>query len=66
MWLVVANFLVSDSFVLVAVHLGQVTMFLQTSNKTNAVLCSATFYLYMNGLLKVRALRIGYPVYFRL
>ena len=41
-------------------------MFLLTSNKTNVILCSATFYLCMNGLLKVRALRIGCHVYFRL
>jgi len=65
-WLIVGNFLVSESFVLIAIHIDQITMFLYTSNKTNAILCSETFYLYMNGLLKVRALRIGYPVYFRL
>ena len=65
-WLVVADFLVQESFVLAAVHVGQVTMFLQTSNRTNVILCSATFSLCMNGLLKVRALRIGCPVYFRL
>ena len=64
--MVAASFLVSVSFVLAAVHIGQVTMFLQTSNKTNVILCSATFYLYVNGLLKMRALRIGYLVYFRL
>ena len=34
--------------------------------KTNVILCSATFYHYMNGLLKGRALREGDPVYFRL
>ena len=62
----VADFLVSASFVLAAVHLGQVMVFLQTSNRTNVILCSATLYLYMNGLFKVRALRRGYPVYFRL
>ena len=39
----------SESFVLAAVRVGQVNMFLQTSNKTNVILCSATFYLYMNG-----------------
>ena len=33
--------------------------------KTNVILCSATFCLYVNVLLKVGALRIGYPVYFR-
>ena len=45
---------------------GQIMMFLYTSNKTNVILCSATFYLHVNGLLKVRALRIGCPVYFSL
>ena len=48
MWLVVANLLVSESFVLTAVHVGQVMMFLQT-NKANVFLCSATLYLCMNG-----------------
>ena len=48
MWLVVANLLVSESFVLTAVHVVQVMMFLQTSNKAN-VLCFSTFYLCMNG-----------------
>ena len=36
------------------------------SNKTNVILCFATFYLYMNGILKITALRIRCPVYFRL
>ena len=31
-----------------SVHLGLIKMFLQTANKTNVILCSATFYLYMN------------------
>jgi len=70
MWLVVANLLVSESFVLTAVHVVQVMMFLQTSNKANVFLCSATLYLCMNGKsiipLEVRAFRMGYPVYFRL
>ena len=47
--MVAANFLVLESFVLAAVQVGQVMMFLQTSNKTNGILCSATFCLYMNG-----------------
>ena len=58
--------MVSIFFVLATVHLDQVTMFLQTCNKTNVILCSATFNLYMNGLLKSPVLRIGYHVYFRL
>ena len=62
-WLVVASCLVWESFVLAAVQVGQVTMFLQTSNKTTVIFCS--FYLYMNGLLKVRVLIIGYSLYFR-
>ena len=48
MWLVVANLLVSESFVLTAEHVVQVMMFLQTSNKANVFLCSATLYLCMN------------------
>ena len=46
------------SFFLAAIHIGQVRMFLQTSNNINVIFCSATFCLYMHGLLKVRALRI--------
>ena len=38
-----------ESFVLAAVLRGLLSMFLQTSNKKNVILCSATFYLYMNG-----------------
>ena len=50
------------SLVLVSVHIGQVTTFLETSDKTNVFfLFSTTFYLCRNGLLKVRALRMGYP-----
>ena len=33
MWLVAANFLVLESFVLAAVHVGQVMMFLSTSKR---------------------------------
>ena len=63
----VANFLVWKSFVLIAVCVGQVMMFLYTSNKTNFIFCSATFYLKMKYFyLKVIALRTGYHVYFRL
>ena len=63
--LIVEFFLALESFIFAATHLGQVKMFLSISPKTNVV-CSANFYLYMNGLLKVGALRINYPVYFRL
>lgn len=39
-------------------------------NSTNVIFYSATCYLYINGKvlypLRVRALRMGYPVYFRL
>ena len=38
-----------ESFVLAAVCIGLITMFLKTSNRTNVILCSATFYLCMNG-----------------
>ena len=37
-------------------------MFLLMSNKKNAVLCSSTLYIYLNELIKVRALRMGPPV----
>ena len=40
--LVVANFLVPEYFVLVVVHIDLVTVFLQTSKNTHAILCSAT------------------------
>ena len=48
MWFVVAEFLVLESFVFASVHESQVTMFLQTSNKTNAIFWSAGFmYLFL-------------------
>ena len=46
--LVVAIFLVSESFVITGDHAGQFTMFLQTP-KTNVILRSAAFYINMNG-----------------
>ena len=61
-----ANVSVSQFFVFATVQVGQVTMFLKTSNKTDVILCSATFYLYMNGLLKISIRKMGYLVYFRL
>ena len=66
-WLVQTS-LVSESFVLAAVHVGQVTMFLKTSNKTNIILCSATLYLYMNEkcyALKGQSLENGLPCIFQ-
>ena len=65
-WLVVVNFLVLKAFVAAAVPVGQVTMFVYTSNKTNVILGSVIFYLYVDGFFKVKALRMGSPVYFRL
>ena len=62
-WLVVENFLVLKAFVVAVVP---VTMFLSTSNKTNVILGSVIFYLYMDGFFKVKALRMGSPVCFRL
>lgn len=47
--LVATTFLVLESFVLAAIHVGQVMMSLQTSNGTNVIFCSAIFYLYVNG-----------------
>ena len=41
--IVLANFLVLESFVFVAVHVGQVMMYLWTSTKTSVNLRSATF-----------------------
>lgn len=64
--MIVTNFLESESLVLIAMHIGQFMMFLETANKTNVILCSVTFYLYVDGLFKVRAFKIGYPLYFRL
>ena len=51
MWLVVANILLLESFILPAIHVGQVMMLLQTSSKTNDILCSATSYLCISGKL---------------
>ena len=73
-WPVVSNFLVPESFALATVHVGLVTMFLYTSNKTIVIFCSVIFYLCMNGKvlylerwsLGGRALRMGYHIYFRL
>jgi len=58
--LVVAKFLVEESFVLAAIHLGQVRMFLETPNKTMLLSVLHLFCLSMNGILKVRALRMGF------
>lgn len=46
-----------ESFVLVAVHVGQVMMFLLISNKISIILCSATIYVFINGkmLLPLRS-----------
>lgn len=44
-WLVVTNFLVSESIAFTASHIGQVMMFLQTSTSTVVILCATTFYL---------------------
>lgn len=64
---VVTNFLVQESFVLAAIHISQITTFLQTSNRTDVILWSVTFYLYKwKSVLspwKLRALRMGSPVY---
>ena len=49
-WLGVANFSVSDSFIFVAACVGQVTVSLQIPNKTQAALCSANFSLHANRL----------------
>ena len=43
------NVSVSEFFVFATVQVGQVTMFLKTSNKTDVILCSAIFYLCVNG-----------------
>ena len=51
MWLVAANILVLDSFILPTIRVGQVMMLLQTSSKTNVILCSATSYLCISGKL---------------
>ena len=47
----VTNFLVLESFVLATMHVGQVMMLLQTSNKTNVILYSVISYLYISGKL---------------
>ena len=41
-WLAITNFLVLESFAL-AVYISQVTMFLQSANKTSVSFCPATF-----------------------
>ena len=62
----VTHVLMSESFIFAAVPVGQLTMFVYTSNKTNVILSSVILYLYMDGFLKVKALRMASPVYFRL
>ena len=54
-----ANVSVSQFFVFATVQVGQVTMFLKTSNKTDVILCSAIFYLYING--KCHTPLMSYP-----
>lgn len=49
LWLVVAGFLLLESFVLATVQIDQVMMLLEMSKKTNDILYYVTFYLYMNG-----------------
>ena len=66
---VVANFLVLESFVLTTVYVGQATVVLETSNKTNVTLYSATFCLYMMDkryTFKDQTLENEHPVYFKL
>ena len=69
-WLVVTNFLVSESFVLAAVHIGQVTdvpVNLQQDKGYSLFCNSLSLYEWKSVIpLKVRALRTGSPVYFRL
>ena len=48
LWLVVANFLVSESSVITAVHIGQSQHSWKPPTR-HAILCSATFNLHMNG-----------------
>ena len=47
--MVAANVVVQESFVLAAVQADQVRLYLYASSKTNVILCSATFYPYVNG-----------------
>ena len=52
-------------FVFADVHISQITVFLEASKKTNGILCFATCHLWVNGTvipLKIRALRMGYPI----
>lgn len=42
---IVADSWVWESFVLAAIHIGQVMMFLGISNKVTIIICSTTFYL---------------------
>lgn len=72
-WLITANFLVPESFVLVAVHVGLVTVFpikLQ-QDKCYSLFISekTTFCLNMNGKVfsfRGQNLIMGSPVYFNL
>ena len=49
------TFLVPESFILAAVHIGLVTTFQETSSKTNVILCSETFL----ALYEWKSLEIG-------
>lgn len=46
--MVVANFLASESFAIAPVCIGPVMIVLETSNKTNVILNSTTFDLYIS------------------
>ena len=68
-WLVVANFLVPESFVLVGVGAGQITTLLcLQQDKDFPLFCNfLSLYEWKRVIpLKVRALKRGAPVYFRL
>ena len=69
MWLVVTDFLGSESFVLASVLVGQGMLFLCTSNMTDVFPFCSLLNLYVMEkcyTLKVRTLKMGYSLYFRL
>ena len=64
-YLVAINFLMLKFFVFADVHISQITVFLEASNKTNGILCFTTCHLWVNRSvipLKIRALRMGYSI----
>lgn len=68
-WLVGANFRVSESFVLASVHVVGSQLLLESSSRRRVTVCAAGVYLRVDGKahsLKDESPEMGSPAYFRL